>query len=50
MSVENAPGSISVTWKSHREEQSPPDLRFLHFNDVYHVEYAAQMLVLLFYC
>ena len=41
MSVENAPGSTSVTWESHCEEQSPPDLRFLHFNDVYHVESAA---------
>ena len=41
MSVENAPGSTSVTWESHRQEQSPPDLRFLHFNDVYHVEYVA---------
>ena len=41
MSVESAPESASVIWKSHREEQSPPDLRFLHFNDVYHVEYAA---------
>ena len=49
MSVENAEGSTSVTWKSHREELSPPDLRFLHFNDVYHVEYAAPRLML-FYC
>ena len=43
MSVENAPGSTSVTWESHRQEQSPPDLRILHFNDVYHVEYVASI-------
>ena len=41
MSVQDNPGLTSVTWESHRENQSPPDLRFLHFNDVYHVEYAA---------
>ena len=50
MSIENASGSTSVTWESHRKEQSPPDLRFLHFNDVYHVEYAAPRWVLLFSC
>lgn len=39
--------STSITWRSSRHQQKqpqqqqdcPPDLRFLHFNDVYHIEY-----------
>ncbi|MCJ1469141.1 hypothetical protein MMC07_007774 [Pseudocyphellaria aurata] len=30
--------STSITWQSNRERVSPPDLRLLHFNDVYHIE------------
>ena len=40
MSTEGTQESESVTWQSQRTDQSPPDLRLLHFNDVYHVEYA----------
>lgn len=31
---------LSVTYSSGRTGTSAPDLRLLHFNDVYHVEYA----------
>lgn len=31
--------SKSITWQSHHQGEDPPDLRFLHFNDVYHIEY-----------
>ncbi|KAL6722293.1 hypothetical protein ACLMJK_001400 [Lecanora helva] len=31
-------GSETVTWTGHKQDDSPPDLRFLHFNDVYHIE------------
>ena len=41
MSAEVAPDSMSVAWESGRQDQCPPDLRFLHFNDVYHIEYVA---------
>lgn len=41
MSGEEFPDSESVTWQSHCQDRSPPDLRFLHFNDVYHIEYVA---------
>ena len=33
--------SVSVTWKSQAHDSCPPDLRLLHFNDVYHIEYAS---------
>lgn len=29
-----------TTWKSQDQNSGPPDLRLLHFNDVYHIEYA----------
>ncbi len=32
--------SESTTWKSQGQNGGPPDLRLLHFNDVYHIEYA----------
>ena len=32
--------SESITWKSQREDSGSPDLRLVHFNDVYHIEYA----------
>jgi hypothetical protein len=38
MSIEDTPGSGSVTWTSNRQEECQPDLRLLHFNDVYHIE------------
>lgn len=38
MSGETIPDSESITWQSHRQGECPPDLRFLHFNDVYHIE------------
>lgn len=41
MSGEDFPDSESVTWQSHLQDERPPDLRFLHFNDVYHIEYDA---------
>ena len=44
MSAEDAPESQSVTWRSNREDKCPPDLRLLHFNDVYHIEYVALAL------
>ena len=50
MPVGNAPGSKSVTWESHRQKQSAPDIRFLHFDDVYHVEHVTSTLELLFCC
>lgn len=48
MSGEEYPDSTSVTWQSHYQDKCPPDLRFLHFNDVYHIEYVAskQFIVL----
>lgn len=39
MSGEEYTDSKSVTWQSHCQDKSPPNLRFLHFNDVYHIEY-----------
>ena len=39
MSVEINSESESVVWQSHSHDKSQPDLRFLHFNDVYHIEY-----------
>ena len=36
MAVDRILDSSSVTWEGHGE--GPPDLRFLHFNDVYHIE------------
>ena len=44
MSGENFSDSESVTWQSHRRGECPPDLRFLHYNDVYHIEYVASDL------
>lgn len=41
MSGEYFSDSESVTWQSHHQDERPPDLRFLHFNDVYHIEYVA---------
>lgn len=31
--------SASITWKSQRQGSGSPDLRLVHFNDVYHIEY-----------
>lgn len=41
MSLKNTIDSSSVTWQTKRQKPSPPDLRFLHFNDVYHIEYSS---------
>ncbi|KAK4690858.1 hypothetical protein P7C71_g6026, partial [Lecanoromycetidae sp. Uapishka_2] len=38
MSFESAADSESVTYQSGRGGQCPPELRILHFNDVYHIE------------
>lgn len=41
MSLKNTiDSSSSVTWQTKRQNPSPPDLRLLHFNDVYHLEYS----------
>ena len=40
MSGQEFPDSEFVTWQSRRDECAP-DLRFLHYNDVYHIEYVA---------
>lgn len=42
MSLTNTNDSSSVTWQTKRQRPLPPDLRFLHFNDVYHIEYSEQ--------
>ena len=39
MSGEEFPDSQAVTFQSHRQDESPPDVRLLHYNDVYHIEY-----------
>ena len=39
MSGEIISDSESVVWQSQSQDKRPPDLRFLHFNDVYHIEY-----------
>ena len=39
MSGEEYPDSQGVTFQSRRQDGSPPDVRLLHFNDVYHIEY-----------
>lgn len=41
MSGKDFPDSESVTWRRDCRDERPPDLRFLHFNDVYHIEYDA---------
>lgn len=41
MSGQEFPDSEFVTWQSRRRDECPPDLRFLHYNDVYHIEYVA---------
>ena len=41
MSGEEFPDSQCVTFESHRQDESPPDVRLLHYNDVYHIEYVA---------
>ena len=41
MSGKEIPGSESVTWQGDCQNERPPDLRFLHFNDVYHIGYDA---------
>ena len=40
MSGEEFPDSQGVTFQSRRQDGSPPDVRLLHYNDVYHIEYA----------
>ncbi len=40
MAGEESIKSESTTWKSQGQNGGPPDLRLLHFNDVYHIEYA----------
>lgn len=40
-------GSESVTWDSQSNNDCPPDLRFLHFNDVYHIESVRLLLLIL---
>ena len=39
MAEEESVNSVSVIWKSQSQHSRPPDLRLLHFNDVYHIEY-----------
>ena len=39
MSGEEFPDSQDFTWQSRRQNSCPPDLRLLHYNDVYHIEY-----------
>ena len=35
-----AEDGLSITYSCGKDGQAqPPDLRFLHYNDVYHVEY-----------
>ena len=41
MSGQEFPDLEFVTWQSRRRDECPPDLRFLHYNDVYHIEYVA---------
>ena len=38
MSGEEFPDSQGVTFQSRRQDESPPDVRLLHYNDVYHIE------------
>ena len=38
---EELPNTEFVTCQRHGQDERPPDLRFLHFNDVYHIEYVA---------
>ena len=47
MSGEEFPDSQGVTFQSRRQDGSPPDVRLLHYNDVYHIEYvrAEQSLI-----
>lgn len=35
------PPNISATYTSGRKDTAPPDLRILHYNDVYHVDPAS---------
>ena len=37
--------SESVIWKSRSQADRAPDLRFLHFNDVYHIESVKDFIV-----
>ena len=39
MSGEEFPDSQHVTFQDRRQDGSPPDVRLLHYNDVYHIEY-----------
>lgn len=39
MTGEAPQSSQSITWQTQRRNPSTPDLRILHFNDVYHIEY-----------
>ena len=39
MSGAGFPDSQYVTFQSRRQDGSPPDVRLLHYNDVYHIEY-----------
>ena len=39
MSGEEFPDSQGITFQSRRQDESPPDVRLLHYNDVYHIEY-----------
>ncbi|KAK8188425.1 Metallo-dependent phosphatase-like protein [Phyllosticta capitalensis] len=38
MSVENPTAEDVITYSSGTTHEAPPDLRFVHYNDVYHVE------------
>lgn len=37
--------SRSITWQTQRQNPTPPDLRLLHYNDVYHIEYKPSPLL-----
>ena len=44
MSGEEFPDSQGVTFQSRRQDESPPDVRLLHYNDVYHIEYVRSLI------
>ena len=47
MSGEEFPDSQYVTFQSRGQDGSPPDVRLLHYNDVYHIEYDRSELSLI---